>query len=67
MKTNRTAQHTTLIRVALLVITIGALAVVGFSLSESVAARVNQETAGQACAIPSVGLADIVAAASTTR
>ena len=67
MKTNRTAQHAALIRVALLVITIGALAMVGLRLSESVAARVNQEIAGQACAIPSVGLADMVTAASTTR
>jgi hypothetical protein len=67
MKTNRTAQHTPLIRVALLVVTIAILAVVGFRLSESVAARVNQESAAQTFPIPNVGLSDLVAAASTTR
>ena len=67
MKTHRTAPRTGSIRGALLVVAIAILAVVGFRLSESLAARVNQETAGQACAIPSVGLADMVAAASTTR
>ena len=67
MKTNRTAPRTGSIRVALLVVAVAILAVVGFQLSESVAARVNQETAGQASAIPSVGLADLVAAASSTR
>jgi hypothetical protein len=46
---------------------IATVAVVGFRLSESLAARVNQEAAAQAFPVPNVGLADLVAAASATR
>ncbi len=67
MKTNRTVPPSASLRVTLLVVTIAAVAVVGFRLSESLAARVNQEAAAQAFPIPNVGLADLVATASTTR
>jgi hypothetical protein len=67
MKTNRTASPGASLRVTLLVVTIAVIALVGFRLSESLAARVNQEAAAQAFPIPNVGLADLVAAASTTR
>jgi hypothetical protein len=67
MKTNRTAPPNASLRAALLVAMIATVAVVGFRLSESLAARVNQEAAAQAFPVPNVGLADLVAAASATR
>ena len=67
MKTNRTAPPNASLRAALLVAMIATVAVVGFRLSESLAARMNQDIASASVPIPNVGLADLVAAASTTR
>ena len=67
MQTNRTAPPSASLRVTLLTVMIAAVAVVGFRLSESLAARMNQDIASASVPIPNVGLADLVAAANTAR
>jgi hypothetical protein len=64
MKTKSSLRNLAKIRVMAIVLTIAAIAVIEFSLTERLAAKVGRITAHQAdtAAIPNVSLSDLIAA-----